>query len=193
VSRRRLLSHTWSLGDVDDVEAFCGAALDRWLRRYRLRWTDSRYEDMLADLLGEAWRLWSEAYDEARGLGFASYASFKLRCYLIDHSRRELARGGGREGLANALSLDELAEVGGDSFERSLAASAGDSGDPVAALAGRLLANRDLEDLRGAAAEVALIARTPKGVSRLLRDLRAELEAQRVRAALSAVKPAGEA
>ncbi len=173
----RLLSRAWTLGDVDDVEALASSVLDRELRRFgvhTLEWADR--DDMLSELLERTWRLW-ERYDPARG-GFASYASYALRFEVVEVMRRRFGRNGHRRAPAGTVSLEQVAGPDGElpaGVERTLAPDAGDDAPDRALGRSGLLPRRDRADLQRAAREVADIARTAKGVGRLMAELRAEL------------------
>jgi hypothetical protein len=197
VTGGRMLRETWSLGDVKDVEKLCRAVLDDLLRTSGAQWQPAEYDDRLAQLFEDVWVLWAEKFDPTRGLAFASYASWKLRNIAIDRffraalGRRQLERDtagrvavdehgnprylpGGRALPAGSRSL---AELDGGELEQALASGAGDLADHRSPDLVRVLADRSREAARHDA-EVARLARTPKGVSKLLAELRAEIEAQ---------------
>ncbi len=177
------LGRTWSLGDIADVEAFALSALDRGLRRHGAHLAGEDRADALAELIARCWELHDREYDPARGVAFASFAGWQLQLEVIEILRRRLGRNGHRRRLEEAtVSLDEQLSGGGE-LGQAVAAGPGDGGSPSAVDLRRLLGVRDRPLARAAVAEVIDIARTAKGVARLLAELRAELTAQAEQAA----------
>ena len=175
------LGRTWSLGDIADVEAFALSALDRGLRRRGAYLTGEDKADALAELIARCWELHEREYDPGRGLPFRSFAAWKLELEVVEFLRRRFGRNGHRLRL-DVASLEELAG-GEDQLESPLSAGAGDGGPDRPPDLRRLLARGDRPPGRAAVAEVLDIARTAKGVARLLAELRAELTAQAEQAA----------
>src|SRR3954465_538374 len=62
-----------ALYDLKDVEAFCNAALDKTLKRWRASLEHGDRDDALAYLISETWRI-SERFNPARTPSFAAYA-----------------------------------------------------------------------------------------------------------------------
>ncbi len=176
---RRQLGRVWALGGIDDVEAFCLRALERGLRRQGAFLTGEDQQDALAELIARCWELQEREYDPARGVPFVSYAAWKCELEAVEFLRRRFGRNGHRQRLEEAASsLDELVDSGGgDQLRSALTASTGDAALDCTLSRGGLLPGRDRPDLREAVDDVLTIARTPKGVARLLAELRAELSA----------------
>jgi hypothetical protein len=162
------------LADLRDADALCASVLDKLLRSTGTDWPWAEREEKLQDLRLECWRLYETRWDPARGLPFASYASWKLRCWAIDtFFRAGLGRKGAR--VAPLESFEQLAESG--ELEWALATGPGDSLEDRALARLGLVADRDRAVLH-AESDVERIARTTKGISRLLKELREEIRAQ---------------
>jgi hypothetical protein len=82
-----VLSRQWSLHDVEDVEAFCSRVLDERLHRFGAVLRPDMYDDALAYLLAETWKL-SEKWDPAKGIpSFSTFAYRRLRFAVVNWFR----------------------------------------------------------------------------------------------------------
>lgn len=93
-----MLRETWSLGDVRDVEAFCGDVIAKFTRGERAAhkpgsdafFSQADKDDALAYLLGEAWIAWRKfnPVDDGRGTNkFSGYLVWILHRRLVDFMR----------------------------------------------------------------------------------------------------------
>ena len=73
-----LLSSTWTLEDVDDVEGLIASVVDRYLGRRGAYLSPDRREDLHVYLLGEVWRLYRK-YDPAKASTPISLSTFLTR------------------------------------------------------------------------------------------------------------------
>src|SRR5687767_13005185 len=127
-----MLARQWSLHDVEDVEAFCGRVLDERLKRYGGVLRPDVYEDALAYLLAETWKL-SIKWDPAKGIpSFSTFAYRRLRFAVVNWYRATYGDSrfnkGRRAALNATLSLD--ADFASDTqLVEFIAGSAGDPAD----------------------------------------------------------------
>lgn len=82
-----MLQGTLTIHDLKDVEAFCSAALDQTLKRWRSTLEPSDRDDALAYLISETWRI-STRYNPKLSPSFAAYARNYQPRFLIEFYRR---------------------------------------------------------------------------------------------------------
>lgn len=175
----KLLHKAFALADVRDVEALCASVLAGHMRRTDAVLDPEDQADALAWLIDECWLLYEREYDPTRGVPFAAYATGILRLRVVEWYRRRFGRNGHRRPPHGICSLSELEP---DQLEQAVHALAGDRESGGAADLARVLADRSRAALR-AEAEIVRVAATPKGVARLLAELRDEIAAQHDEAA----------
>jgi DNA-directed RNA polymerase specialized sigma24 family protein len=163
-----VLSRRYSLHDVEDVEAFCARVLDERLKRYGGVLRPDMYEDALAYLVVEAWKL-SGKWDPAKGIpSFSTFAYRRLRFAVVNWYRITLGDSrfhkGRRAALNATLSLDADAASGTELVEL-VAGSAGDPADDRSPIS---LGS----SMKQVAAELGI---APKSVSELMDELRREI------------------
>jgi hypothetical protein len=73
-----LLSGTWTLEDVDDVEGLVSAVIDLYLHRRGAYLRSDQRDELHAYLLGETWRLYVK-YNPAKAGGNLSLSTFLFR------------------------------------------------------------------------------------------------------------------
>jgi hypothetical protein len=94
-----VLRETWSLGDVRDVEAFCGDVIKKFTRGERVAHqpgSDASFsaadnEDLLAYLLAASWQAWLKfnPIDDGRGTNrFSGYLVWVLHRRVVDWLRQ---------------------------------------------------------------------------------------------------------
>jgi hypothetical protein len=88
---RRMLNGALALYDVPDIEAFCVIVLMRYCSKTRTRLRQEDFDDGVAFLIGEAWRI-SQKFDAARGARFSSVAYSQLTFRCVDYQRKLLGR-----------------------------------------------------------------------------------------------------
>jgi hypothetical protein len=138
-----VLSRQWSLHDVEDVEAFCARVLDERLKRFGGTLRPEMYEDALAYLVVEAWKL-SGKWDPAKGTpSFSTFAYRRLRFAVVNWYRATLGdsryNSARRAALNATLSLD--AGIASDTeLVELIGGSAGDPADDRAPDLARVLA-----------------------------------------------------
>jgi len=86
-----VLNGTLALYDVPDVEELCVKILARYCTKTRTRLRPEDFDDGVAYLIGEAWRL-SEKFDASRGARFSSVAYSQLTFRCVDYQRKLLRR-----------------------------------------------------------------------------------------------------
>jgi hypothetical protein len=93
-----VLRETWTLGDVRDVEAFCGDVIAKFTRGERAGhkpgsdafFSPADHDDAMAYLLGEAWIAWQKfnPVDDGRGTNrFSGFLVWTLHRRLVDFLR----------------------------------------------------------------------------------------------------------
>lgn len=127
-----MLLRQWSLHDVEDVEAFCGRVLDERLKRFGAVLRPDVYDDAMAYLLVETWKL-STKWEPAKGIpSFSTFAYRRLRFAVVNWFRAtygDSRHSKGRRAALNAtLSLDADAASGTQLVEL-VTGSAGDPAD----------------------------------------------------------------
>jgi hypothetical protein len=117
--------------DVEDVEAFCGRVLDEQLKRFGAVLRPDVYEDAMAYLLAETWKL-STKWDPAKGIpSFSTFAYRRLRFAVVNWYRATF--GDSRYNSARRAALNATLSLEADfaSDTQLVELIAGSGGDPA--------------------------------------------------------------
>jgi hypothetical protein len=126
-----VLSRRWSLHDVEDVEAFCARVLDERLKRFGAVLRPDMYDDAMAYLLAETWKL-STKWDPAKGIpSFSTFAYRRLRFAVVNWYRATF--GDSRYNTARRAALNATLSLEADfpSGTELVELIAGSAGDPA--------------------------------------------------------------
>jgi hypothetical protein len=108
-----VLSQPVAILDIADAEAFCCAAANRTLKRWRMRICSDDHDDLVSHLLGELWRLSLNHDPAVQSLSKRAYTVLQFR--VTDWARQRWP--GSRwdqEAAHSVLSLDAGAPGTGD-------------------------------------------------------------------------------
>jgi hypothetical protein len=116
---------------VEDVEAFCARVLDERLKRFGAVLRPDVYEDALAYLFAETWKL-SLKWDPAKGIpSFSTFAYRRLRFAVVNWYRATLGDSRYNSARRAALNATLSLDAGISSDTELVELVAGSAGDPA--------------------------------------------------------------